>query len=58
MKTGRPGYRIPSSETVSRDVKKVFCRVRKRMAKMLQVGLSFNFPAIRMVTYFDEIPGL
>lgn len=39
MKTGRPGYRLPSRETVSRDVKQVFCRVRRRIAKMLQVGL-------------------
>ena len=37
MKTGRPGYRIPSAETVSRDVKQVFIRVRARIAKMLQV---------------------
>ncbi len=37
MKTGRPEYHIPSPETVSRDVKKVFLHVRKRMAKMLQV---------------------
>ena len=38
MKTGRPEYSIPSPETVSRDVKKVFLRVRKRIAKMLQVS--------------------
>jgi hypothetical protein len=37
MKTGRPGYYIPSPETVSRDTKKVFARCRKRIAKMLQV---------------------
>ena len=37
MKTGRPGYYIPSPETVSRDTKKVFVRCRKRIAKMLQV---------------------
>lgn len=37
MKTGRPEYYIPSPQTVSRDVKKVFVRVRKRIAKMLQV---------------------
>lgn len=37
MKTGRPEYSLPSPETVSRDVKKVFVRVRKRIAKMLQV---------------------
>jgi len=39
MKTGRPEYHIPSPETISRDVKKVFLRVRKRMAKMLQVSI-------------------
>lgn len=38
MKTGRPEYYIPSARTVSRDVKKVFVNVRKRMAKMLQVS--------------------
>lgn len=37
MKTGRPGYHIPSAETVSCDVKGVFVRVRQRIAKMLQV---------------------
>ena len=43
MKTGRPAYQIPSPETVSRDVKKVFVRVRKRIAKMLQVWHKFHF---------------
>jgi hypothetical protein len=43
MKTGRPAYQLPSPQTVSRDVKKVFVRVRKRIAKMLQVNLSSNF---------------
>jgi len=37
MKTGRPDFHIPSAETVSRDVKDVFVRVRQRVAKMLQV---------------------
>ena len=37
MKTGGPEYYIPSPTTVSRDVKKVFVNVRKRMATMLQV---------------------
>ena len=37
MKTGRPGYYIPSPETISCDVKKVFVRCRERIAKMLQV---------------------
>ena len=37
MKTGRPEYYIPSPTTVSRDVKKIFVNVRKRMVAMLQV---------------------
>jgi hypothetical protein len=37
MKTGRPDYRLPSPQTVSRDVKHVFANVRKRIAKMLKV---------------------
>ena len=38
MKTGRPRYYIPSPDTVSRDVKKVFVMCRQRIAKMLQVS--------------------
>jgi hypothetical protein len=37
MKTGRPEYYIPSADTLSRDVKKVFVRVRGRIAKALKV---------------------
>lgn len=37
MKTGRPGYFLPSPSTVSRDVKLVFARSRNRIAKLLQV---------------------
>jgi hypothetical protein len=37
MKTGRPHYKIPKSQTVSRDVHVVFARVKKRIAKILQV---------------------
>lgn len=40
MKTGRPECYIPSTETVSRDVKNVFVCMRERIAKMLQVSLS------------------
>jgi len=40
MKTSRPEYYIPSATTVSRDVKKVFVSVRKRMANMLQVSIN------------------
>ena len=43
MKTGRTAYQIPSPETVLRDVKKVFVRVRMRIAKMLQVWHKFHF---------------
>ena len=42
MKTGRPEYHIPSPQTVSRDVKKVFARVRKRIASMLQVMFNIT----------------
>lgn len=42
MKTGRPEHYIPSPETVSRDVKKVFVRCRQRIAAMLQVKSSIQ----------------
>ena len=69
MKTGRPEYYIPSSRTVSRDVKQVFVRVRKRIAKMLQDhegALSFgtdawtspNHKALIAVTVHFEIDGV
>jgi hypothetical protein len=38
MKTGRPEYYLPSRSTVSRDVKEVYKKVRKRIGKMLQVN--------------------
>jgi hypothetical protein len=37
MKTGRPDYYIPSAETLSRDVKNVFLRVRERVSTKLKV---------------------
>ena len=40
MKTGRPECYMPSAETISRDVKKVFNGVCKQIAKMLQVSLK------------------
>lgn len=43
MKTGRPEYYIPSPDTVSRDVRKVFVNVRKRIAKMLQVSNANDY---------------
>lgn len=43
MKTGRPGYYIPSLETVSRDVKQVFVKARQRIATMLQVRYRFTY---------------
>jgi hypothetical protein len=42
MKTGRPGYYIPSPSTVSRDVKVVFAKTRKRIAKLLQVLINHS----------------
>jgi len=61
MKTGRPDYYIPSPTTVSRDVKKVFVNVRKRMAKILQVcGLAtsiYIFQANNETYFFEEYEG-
>ena len=37
MKMGCPGYHIPSAETVSHDMKKVFVNLWNRIAKMLRV---------------------
>ena len=55
MKTGRPGYHIPSADTVSRDTKQVFVQARKRIAKMLQV-LPFNFMFRQRAKYYS--PGI
>lgn len=44
MKTGRPGYRLPSAATVARDVKHVFVEMRQRMSNMLKVFLTYLFP--------------
>lgn len=38
MKTGRPEHYIPSSETVSCDVRKVFVCCQERIAKLLATG--------------------
>lgn len=38
MKTGRPGYYVPSPSTVARDVKVVFARTRTRVARFLRVS--------------------
>lgn len=51
MKTGRPGYHIPSVSTVARDVKEVFKKVRGRVATMLQVGIQVSY-AIRVYDRF------
>ena len=37
MKTGRPDCYIPSAQTLSRDIKNVFRRVRERIGKYLKV---------------------
>src|SRR5271155_138269 len=48
MKTGRPEYYIPSRSTVARDIKEVFKKVRKHIAKMLQLILirSMTVPRV------------
>jgi hypothetical protein len=37
MKTGWPGYHIPSASTVARDVKTVFAHTQKTIASILLV---------------------
>ena len=37
MKTGRPNHYIPKQHTITRDVKQVFKKMRKRIQKMLKV---------------------
>ena len=41
MKTGRPHMKIPSPQTVSRDVHVIFKNVRARIAELLKVSLEF-----------------
>ncbi|TFY76277.1 hypothetical protein EWM64_g7736 [Hericium alpestre] len=50
MKTGRPGYYVPSPRTVSRDVKLVFAHARTWIAKMLR-----SHSGINMAKVFAEI---
>ena len=39
MKTGRPNYKLLKRVTVARDVKQVFKKTKKRVAKLLQVSI-------------------
>ena len=50
MKTGHPGYYIPSPATVSHEVKKVFVKSWQHIAKMLQVYhfVSIDFELIHI----------
>ncbi|EIW58947.1 uncharacterized protein TRAVEDRAFT_103266, partial [Trametes versicolor FP-101664 SS1] len=68
MKTGRPGYYVPSPSTVSQDVKMVFARTRERIAQLLQDyegKLSFgtdawtspNHRAFVVITVHLEVDG-
>ena len=54
MKTGQPDYYIPSGQTVSQDVKNVFIRVCKQMAKLLQVSMDFFCKCIVWTKYLPE----
>lgn len=36
MKTGRPGYWVPSPTTVARDIKDVYARTRTRIGHLLR----------------------
>lgn len=53
MKTGRPEYYLPSRRTVARDVRQVFKRTRKRIAKMLQVVRLRHLNFYKTETYHN-----
>lgn len=56
MKTGRPGYFIPSPSTVARDMKAVFVRARSRIAKMLQVSShQYRSTDLLTITYRNTL---
>lgn len=55
MKTGRPEYYLPSPSTVSRDVRLIYARTRKHVAKMLRVSLS---SMIKYAGINQNIPGI
>ena len=57
MKTGRPEYRIPEPQTVSRDVRDVFKRVRQRIAKMLEVCLLTVISCLVFLTFIQDHDG-
>jgi len=44
MKTGHPGYHLPSVATVARDIKHVFVEMHQRILKTLKVFLTYLFP--------------
>jgi hypothetical protein len=49
MKTGRPDCYIPSAETLSRDVKNIFVRVRACISKTLKVKSVHTFNRKTMI---------
>jgi hypothetical protein len=60
MKTGRPGYYVPSASTVSRDVKLVFGRTRERIARIQEheglINLITDCWTITIVLDIVELP--
>ena len=54
MKTGWPDSYIPSAETLSRDIKNVFVRIRGRISKMLKVNQFTFFTTRGKVTYLVQ----
>ena len=54
IKTGRPEYYLPSSSTVSHNVRVVFANVQKQMAKMMKVSFKIQK---KFITNFQEYKG-
>ena len=51
---GRPEYYIPSPETVSHDVRKVFVNVCKCIVKMLKVSNARDYLDIKQLTFIIQ----
>jgi hypothetical protein len=46
MKTGCPNYKLPKQVTIARDVKQVFMKTKKRVAKHLQVRIFIGISGL------------
>ena len=57
MKTGRPNHYIPKRRTVARDVRYVFKKTKKRIAKILRVSVILPKNDIDLTQTYQEHQG-